>query len=141
MSLVRKMILGTGLALGAVALAGSPLAGAAGPHIAANPTHVMVNSPVALRGSGFPPDTRITLAECSATAWVVPFSPCLTSNTVTVRTDSAGSFRTHMTARICPAVSPGVTPTQRTCYIGEPVPQGVDTISLVGAAKIVVSWP
>jgi hypothetical protein len=141
MSRSWKVLASAGLALGAVGMiAGGAASGAATPHITASPTHVMVNSPVRLVGTGFTPATTITLRECSAKTWVVPASPCLTTNEVTVTTNSAGGFRTHMKAGICPVATPGPI-TERTCYIGEPRPSGIDTITLVGAAKIVVSWP
>ena len=100
----------------------------------------MVNNPVNLKGTGFPPSATFTLWECSSKDWVVPASPCLTSNRVHVHTNAQGAFRATMTAQICPAVTPPVE-TRRTCYVGEPVPSGIDTVTLVGAARIVVSWP
>jgi hypothetical protein len=137
----HKILAGAALSLGMLVLAAAPVAGAAGPHITARPTDVMVNSTVSLRGSGFPPGTTLTLAECSTKQWIVPSSLCLTTNTVTVHTNSTGGFKSRMVAEICPPHPPVTPPTQRTCYIGEPVPSGIDTITLVGAAKIVVSWP
>jgi hypothetical protein len=110
------------------------------PHITARPTDVMVNSPVALHGTGFPPAATLRLQECSMKNWIVPENPCLTANSVTVTTNSRGGFTTAMKALICPAITPPVA-TQRTCYIGVPKPSGVDTVTLVGAARIVVSWP
>ena len=31
--------------------------------------------------------------------------------------------------------------TEETCYIGEPHPRGIDTVALIGAAKITVTYP
>jgi hypothetical protein len=31
--------------------------------------------------------------------------------------------------------------TREKCFIGNPQPQGVDTITLVGAARIIVTYP
>ena len=136
-----KLLPVAGVALVALATAtGGSSAGAATPHITAHPTHVMVNSRVSLEGTGFAPATTITLEECSAKEWIAPLSPCLTSNQIRVHTNAKGVFKATMAAEICPAVAPG-TVTQRKCYVGQPIPSGVDTINLVGAAKIVVSWP
>jgi hypothetical protein len=164
MSRLKNYLLGAGVALGAMVLAvGVPAAAAAvhvgpdqvfsgevkgksmgaettAPHITARPTDVMVNSPVALHGTGFPPAATLRLQECSLKNWIVPEDPCLTTNSVTVTTNSRGGFTTTMKALICPAVTPPVL-TRRTCYIGVPRPSGIDTITLVGAARIVVSWP
>jgi hypothetical protein len=110
------------------------------PHITARPTDVMVNSPVALHGIGFPPAATLRLQECSLKNWIVPEDPCLNANSVTVTTNSRGEFTTTMKALICPAVTLPVV-TERTCYIGVPRPSGIDTITLLSAARIVVSWP
>jgi hypothetical protein len=113
---------------------------ASAPHIVARPVDVMVNQAVALRGTGFAPRSTLVLTECSQTNWVVPQNPCLQDNRVTVTTNRSGGFRTSMKAGVCPAVSPPQR-TERTCYIGVARPSGIDTIRLVGAARIVVSWP
>ena len=110
------------------------------PQIVARPENVMVNTIVQLRGTGFPTATTLQLKECSLKTWIVPQNVCLTDNAVDVTTNALGSFTTSMKAEICPAVRP-VRRTERTCYIGEPKPNGVDTIELLGAARIVVSWP
>jgi hypothetical protein len=112
-----------------------------GPHIVARPVDVMVDKPVALHGTGFPRNRSLVLTECSQTEWSVPQNPCLSDNQVTVHTNGAGAFLTSMKAEICPATTPPPPQTERTCYIGVAHPSGVDTMTLVGAAKIVVSWP
>ncbi len=131
------VIAGTGLP---ALLAPAAVASTVPPHITAKPHNVMVDHTVSLVGVGFPVRSKLTLEECSETIWPVPQNPCLTDNSIRVRTDSTGGFKATMKAEICPAVSPP-TGTERTCYIGEPLPSGVDTITLVGAARITVSWP
>ena len=44
-----------------------------------------------------PLDGPFTLWECSSKDWVVPASPCLTSNRVHVHTNAKGAFRATMT--------------------------------------------
>jgi hypothetical protein len=145
--LLRHPLLTLGLPTTVLALGAWPAAAMAAsgisptpPHIVAKPVDVMVNQTVHLTGTGFPPSTAIALQECSETSWIVGQNPCLTNNQKTIQTNSLGGFQTTMTAGICPGpTSPPQT--RRTCYIGEPKPSGVDTIKLMGAAKIVVSWP
>jgi hypothetical protein len=141
MSRSRRYLLAAGALVGSLtmALCWSP-AWAATPHITATPTDPMVDTPVSLAGSGFPHSATFTLQECSSKDWVVPANPCLITNRVHVHTNAEGAFNATMTAQICPASTPPFR-TRRKCYIGEPVPSGIDTITLVGAAKIVVSWP
>jgi len=88
---------------------------------------------IVLHGTGFVPATTYTLAECSQTNWIAPENPCLSANTVTVTTDTSGAFSTPFTPLPCTNVLPS------TCYIGAPTPTGVDTITLAGADKIIVS--
>jgi hypothetical protein len=141
------------MSLAALAVAGSALAAplqasaspstVPAPHITVHPTSVMVNQSVTVVGSGFAPKASVTLSECSKKTWIVPEYPCATGNQVTVRTNSAGGFRTVMKATLCPSIP--VPPTAlgivEVCYIGELQPTGVDTIALVGAARITVSAP
>ena len=109
------------------------------PKIIARPHTLMVDATTKLKGSGFPPNTVIKLAECGRTFWLVPSSPCLEREQA-VTTNRQGRFRTTFTAGLCPEGEPGKMPTERTCYIGEPV-AAEDTESLVGAVKITVSYP
>ncbi len=111
------------------------------PRIIARPNNAMVNTTISLAGRGFPPSTRLRIAECSMTTWVVVAQhPCRGSNTISVRTNGGGRFTSSFTVSLCGSRS-GSNQTQRTCYIGNPDPQGVDTITLVGAARITVTYP
>ncbi len=113
---------------------------AASPHILAKPNNVMVNSKVALTGTGFPANTKLTVQECRATKWVVPQHPCDTNNTISVHTDGHGRFTSRFKVELCGGKR-GPGPTSQTCYIGNPRPRGVDTVALVGAARVVVTYP
>jgi hypothetical protein len=109
------------------------------PKITARPHSLMVNRDATLKGSGFPASTAIQLRECGRTFWLAPSSPC-TANEQTVTTDRRGRFRTTFQVGLCPEGEAGKMPTERTCYIGELV-TGEDAGSLVGAAKITVTYP
>jgi hypothetical protein len=104
------------------------------PHIAIiQPTPVTTAvETVGLHGTGFVPSTTYTVAECPQTSWVVPQNPCVNTNDVTVTTDTTGAFTHSFMPVPCTVILPS------TCYIGVPLPSGVDTIELVGAAKIIV---
>ena len=66
----------------------------------------------------------------------------MTTNAITVTTDALGGFTTPFKVQLCPRTTPPVPPvTEETCYIGEPHPRGIDTVALIGAAKITVSYP
>lgn len=112
--------------------------------IVAAPVSVMVGTATNLTGTNFPANATLTLKECSQTTWIVPENPCATSNVINVATSSNGDFDATMTAEICPSptptpvVGPGFV---QNCYVGEPVPQGIDTITSVGAARITVTGP
>jgi hypothetical protein len=113
------------------------------PKIVARPASVRVNTRTELSGSGFRPHHKLTIWECSARGWVVPQQVCNHKNAVHVTTDGAGRFRTRITVLVCPArrrmmVAAGFS---RTCYVGVPAVRGVDTETLVGAAKITVTGP
>jgi hypothetical protein len=110
------------------------------PHIVARPHNLMVNTYTTLTGTGLPADSRIIIAECGETSWIAPQNPCDANNTITVTTDPAGGFTSGFKAELCPdgKFGPG---TRETCYIGEPKGTGVDTLQLVGAAKIIVTYP
>jgi hypothetical protein len=135
---------------GAIALAALPQATAAAgvrqsptpPHIVARPNNVMVRQPIRLVGSGFPPNRTITIKECSRTNWVVNQNPCDSDNAITVTTNANGGWRGTMTAELCPATPVAAAPQPaEICYVGQPVPAGLDTIKLVGAARITVTYP
>ena len=140
----RAALLGAGIA--ALLVVATPWAASAnavaGPRIVANPNNVMVNSAVSLHGTGFGADTVVQLTECSRTSWIVPQQFCSKGNTRSVRTNRRGAFVTSFTMNLCPQSKPSTGPvTQRTCYVGEIKPSGVDTVQLVGAAKITVTYP
>lgn len=128
------------IALVAVAGAVAPAAQAAqAPTISASPTSIMVNQSTNLVGHHFPKLTTITLSECGRQSWVVPQRFCGT-NTVSVTTNARGVFRTPFKVTLCPHGVRGPV-TSQTCYVGEVEPQGVDTVGLVGAVQITVTYP
>ena len=105
------------------------------PHIVAvAPTPISVSSaPIyLLQGTGFVPNTGYTVVECPSTNWIVPQNPCVTSNSVNVTTDDNGAFTHSFVPVPCTVVVPS------TCYVGVAIPTGIDTITLVGADKIIV---
>ncbi len=126
-------------AVAAVAAAVAAQAQAKQPRITARPHSVMVRTTATLKGSGFPANAVIQLAECGRTFWIDPSDPCIEGEK-TVTTDSKGRFRTTFQVGLCPEGESGKMPTSSTCYIGELV-AGEDTGSLVGAAKITVTYP
>jgi hypothetical protein len=136
----KKLIVCAAVAAAALVVA-APLAQAQAkqPKITARPRTLMVNATATLKGSGFPANTVIQLRECGRTFWLAPDYPC-TANEEAVTTDRGGRFRTTFQAGLCPEGEPGKMPTERVCYIGELV-TGEDTGSLVGAAKITVTYP
>lgn len=114
------------------------------PTIVTDPVSVMVGAATKLTGTNFPADATLTIKECSQTTWIVPEDPCVTSNVISIATNSNGDFVTTMTAEVCPSPTP--TPVAgpgfvQNCYLGQPVPQGIDTITLVGASRITVTGP
>jgi hypothetical protein len=109
-------------------------------HIVAKPSELMVNQSTMLTGSGFPKASEVALEECSSADWIAPQDPCIASTALEVKTNRAGRFSTPFKAAVCEGTST-VPPTERTCYLGEPAPSGIDTIELRGAAKVLVSWP
>lgn len=128
------------LAVAALAAAPSTATATATPHIAAKPKKVMVNTSTTLKGKGFPADTAVELIECGRTFWLAPAFPCLDENEITVQTNGKGKFETQFEAKVCPEAERTKEPTQVVCYVGEPE-YGEDTGMLVGAAKLLVSYP
>jgi hypothetical protein len=111
------------------------------PHIVAKPNSVMVNTTTKLTGTHFPASTKITIEECAQSTWVVMSNPCDTDNSIKVKTNTKGQFHAVFTVHTCPdtvAAPPGFS---QTCYIGDPHPSGIDTITLLGAVKITVTGP
>jgi hypothetical protein len=143
---IRQYLLGGAaaalLAVPLVALAAPASAvTATPPTITAVPNNLMVNTFTTLTGKNFAPHKSITLKECSVTNWVVEVAnPCDTTNAVTLTTDAKGGFRTGFQAQLCPN-GKRVGPTAVRCFIGVPKPSGVDTIKLVGAVRIIVTFP
>jgi hypothetical protein len=121
-------------------LSGSAQASATSPKINARPHSVMVNATTSLKGKGFPANTTIQLRECGRTFWLAPAYPCLEDNGVSVTTDAKGRFQTSFQVGLCPEGEATKKPTQRVCYVGELV-TGEDTGSLVGPARLVVTYP
>jgi hypothetical protein len=112
------------------------------PVITAHPDDVMVNATTKLVGAGFAAHATVHIAECGATSWVVPNSPCDTSNTVTVRTNGKGKFKVTFTVQACDATSTtGPGDLSMRCYIGVPTPTGIDTVELQPFTPIVVTYP
>jgi len=85
-----------------------------------------------LNGSGWAPNSSYTVVECSETSWIAGQNPCLTGNSVTVTTSTAGVFSHAFVPAPCSAALIS------SCYVGVAMPSGVDTINLVGAAPILV---
>jgi len=81
------------------------------------------------------------LDECSKTNWVVPANPCDKNNSILVRTDGNGSFVTGFKVEACTGAKTSTAGLAEVCYIGVPKPSGIDTVRLVGAARIVVTFP
>jgi hypothetical protein len=127
---VSALLLGTGAVAG----------GATGARIVARPNSVMVNTKTSLTGSGFPARTKLSIRECSKTNWVVPTHPCVKGNGIKVVTDAHGRFTHAFEVRLCGGKR-GPGPTSQVCYIGAERPEGVDTVHLVGAARVVVTYP
>jgi len=112
------------------------------PHIVARPNNLMVNGTTQLTGTGFPADSQVHLQECGSATWIAPENPCDSTNEVTVMTGPTGRFATLFKVELCPRKLPPKPPvTREKCFIGEPQPTGIDTIGLLGAAKIIVTYP
>lgn len=111
------------------------------PHIAARPDSVMVNTTTELTGRGFAKHSEIVLSECASETWTAPQKNCLTANQVTVKTNGAGAFKTSFKALLCEGMRGSKGPTEVICYVGEIHPSGIDTIELLGAVQIAVTYP
>jgi hypothetical protein len=141
----RFLFATTVLSAGVAALVGSTgsnaFAATPAPRVTVTPASVMVNTPMKVSGRHFPANSTLTIEECSAPFWIVPKNPCATTNVIHVRTNAKGAFSHKMTAVVCPGGVTGQPGFAETCYVGEPVPTGIDTVSLLGAAKITVTGP
>ena len=143
----RSRLARLGLATAITVFAAGVLHGQAGavvsatqPHIVAKPNNLMVRTKTTLTGTGFPARARVTIKECSITNWVVTANPCVKNNTISVVTNGHGRFTHQFRAELCGGKR-GRFPTSQICYIGDPHPEGVDTMTLLGAAKITVTYP
>jgi hypothetical protein len=110
------------------------------PHIVAKPNSVMVNAKTTITGTGFRATTKLTIEQCSKVRWVVPANPCVRANKISVHTDGHGRFARQFQVELCGGKR-GPGPTSQICYIGNPRPEGKDTITLLGAAKVTVTYP
>jgi hypothetical protein len=137
----RKLLAGCSLVVIVVALAPaqSAFAGTTSPKITARPHRLMVDTETTLKGRGFPANSTIDLRECGRTFWLDPEDPCLEGGK-SVTTDAKGKFTTPFSVGLCPEGEPTKKPTQRVCWVGELV-NGEDTGQLVGAARLIVSYP
>jgi hypothetical protein len=133
----------------AATLVGTALAGvtldataavASGPHIVARPNNLMVNTNTTLTGTGFPVKAKLMIGECAKTSWIAPQNPSVNRNRITVVTDSRGHYVHQFRVTLCGGKR-GPTPTSQIRYIGEPHPEGVDRVRLVGPARVVVTFP
>jgi hypothetical protein len=144
--MMRSRITSVGLAVTISVVAFGVLATQAGavastpPHIVAKPNNLMINTKTTLTGTGFPAKTKLTIKECPNTGWIVPQNPCVKNNSISVLTDSHGKFTRQFRVELCGGKH-GPEPTSQICYIGDPHPEGIDTISLLGAAKVTVTYP
>jgi hypothetical protein len=102
------------------------------PAIVPSQTVVEPGQVITLDGTGFVPNTRYLIEECSKTSWIAPQDPCLDTNSITVATGMLGQFTHAFVPEACTAILPS------TCYIGAPIPSGVDVVELAGAARITV---
>jgi len=136
------LVLTVGAAAGVMA-ADESAAAPVVPRIVVTPNNVMVNTVVHLAGSGFAAKAKLSIMECGSKGWVVVAQhPCVADNTISVLTDSHGRFARKFRVKLCPRTTTGSGPvTKETCYIGNPHPEGVDTMSLIGAARIIVTYP
>lgn len=136
------LVLTVGVAAGVVVADGSAAAPAP-PRIVVKPNNVMVNTVVSLTGSGFAAKAKLSIMECSNRGWVVVAQhPCVSDNKISVATDAHGRFVRKFRVKLCPRSTTGTGPvTKETCYIGNPHPEGIDTMSLIGAARITVTYP
>jgi len=129
--------------VGAGVISGRAVAATTVPRVIAKPNAAMVNTKSELSGSGFAARAKLTIKECSNTGWVVVAQrPCNSDNAISVVTDAHGRFNRKFKVDVCPHSIPASGPVnQRTCYIGNPQPRGVDTMALVGAVRITVTYP
>ncbi len=106
----------------------------------AHPKSVMINTDTTIAGSGFAPNTMVTLTECGATSWLAPNDPCNTENVKTVETNAKGRFRTPFEVQFCPEAKRAHQPTTVICYVG--VQYYIEDVGkLEPAARLKVTYP
>jgi hypothetical protein len=98
---------------------------------------------VTLTGKHWPASSKIRLKDCGGRGWVVTQKHQCNKGKIVVHTTKRGRFTTSVPMALCPHTSdwPGHPVTERRCYVGQPMPSGVDTITLVGHVKIIVTYP
>jgi hypothetical protein len=111
------------------------------PHITAHPDEVMVNTATHLIGKNFAPSTSYTVKECGSRNWIAPRDPCDSTNSIVVSTNAHGQFESSFTVLTCSSGSDSSPGFAERCYIGVPAPSGIDTVTLLGAARITVTGP
>ncbi len=131
-----------GLAFGAVAAALilSAPAYAMRETVKAIPHKTMIGTTITLKGKALPANQTITVAECGKTFWLAPATPCLEGNAKEVMTNAKGRFETSFEVGLCPEGEQIGMRTERKCYVGRLV-SGEDTGELLGATKLLVSYP
>ena len=137
------LVLAVGVVAAGVWTAEASAVSSTPPRIVAKPSNVMVNTKITLTGTGFAAKAKLSIMECSNRNWVVVAQhPCVSDNKISVVTDAHGGFTRKFRVELCPRTTTGPGPvTQETCFIGNPHPEGIDTMSLIGAARITVTYP
>jgi hypothetical protein len=138
---VAAVTLISGGVIGVFSISAGASRAAPSPHIVVHPHSVMVNGSTTLVGTNFTPRKSITIKVCSETSWIVPQNPCDSTNSVVVKVNRQGMFKSAFTVQTCPGDTSTTPGFSETCYIGDPSPSGVDVINLVGAAKVTVTGP
>jgi hypothetical protein len=87
---------------------------------------------ITLDGSGFVRNASHLVEECSRTTWIAPADPCADTNAITVTAGADGGFTHLFVVEACSAAL------SSDCFIGTPIPSGVDVVELAGAARITV---
>ena len=113
-------------------------ADATGRHIVVKPSTVKVNATATVTGTGFPPHTRLPIAECSKTSWATLQFPCVRSTQSLVLTDSHGRFVRTLKVALCGGKR-GPSANSQICFVGQPTPTSSKVVGLLGAVKIIVT--
>ena len=96
------------------------------------PSQVLVHpgEVITLDGTGFVPNASYLVEECSRTTWIAPQDPCVDTNASMVTSGVDGEFTHPFVVEACSAAL------SSDCFIGAPIPPGVDVVELAGAARI-----